>query len=93
MKRYGAKRYDTKGAAMKYEVPELSERFGVYIIANTLQDAQRVAIEHGCDAVWEVQLLRGLVPVLAGRIHAYQGGRWQPVQSTGRCTCGGCTAH
>lgn len=70
---------------MRYEVPELSERWGVHVTATTLGRAKRLARQHGCDAVWEVQ---GAIPLLPGRIWAYVDGQWVVVDSTGACACG-----
>jgi hypothetical protein len=75
---------------MKYEIPELSHRFGAFVTAETLSDAQRIARENGCDAVWEVELLHGMVPLLTGHIHAYAGGVWRVVPKDGPCSCRRC---
>ena len=73
---------------MRYEIPELSERYGSHVTATTLDRAKRLARQHGCDAVWEV---KGTIPQLAGRIWAYVAGQWVAVdESAGICTCGHC---
>lgn len=71
--------------ALKYEIPELSERMGVYVTADDLEDAKRIAREHGCDAVWEVKMFMGMVPLGTGRIHAYRGGAWEVVPPHAGC--------
>jgi hypothetical protein len=97
------KRNDTSDT-IRYEIPELSHRHGASIFASTLPDAQRIALEHGCNAVWQFEWCMEIRQRRDGScyfspgerlacIHAYQGGRWQVVEDTGRCTCGGCTAH
>jgi hypothetical protein len=75
---------------IRYEVPELSDRFGVFVLAETLSDAQRIARENLCDAVWEVKMAFGIMPLLCGSIHVFRDGKWQLAQKGQRCTCGTC---
>ncbi|WP_295413290.1 hypothetical protein [uncultured Thiodictyon sp.] len=82
------RKQQTNKVIIRYEIPELSHRLGSFICAETLPDAQRIALENGCNAVWEVH---GAIPQLV-QIYGYQDGGWYLVDMHNQaCTCGQCS--
>lgn len=74
---------------MRYEIPELSERFGCYVTATTLSRAKRIARKHGATAIWEVS--GDFIPLLVGSIYGFDGEHWVVIEDKGVCTCGRCS--
>lgn len=74
-----------------YEIPEMSERLGAFVVIEGLRRAMQVAQENGADAVWEVN--RGFVPMPTGRIWGLVDGQWIKVPEDYRCcSCAECAA-
>lgn len=69
---------------MRYEVPELSQRLGVYVTFPNRYDAFRAAEQAGCDAVWEVEM-KLATPLLNGRIWAFTEDGWLLVDPSSPC--------
>lgn len=75
---------------VRYELPELSERFGYFVTALDLATAKAIAEEHGVAAIWKVS---GIIPLFAGKIWSLVDGRWGLVPSDYRCcSCAECAA-
>lgn len=91
MKRNGNQKRGNGSRNGFFEIPEMSERFGAFIVVEGLQEAFKVAQEHGASAVWEV--VRGFVPMPTGRIWGLIDGQWIKVPEDYRCcSCPECAA-
>lgn len=92
MKRNGNQKRGNGSRKQYFEIPEMSERYGAFVVVEDLQEAFRVAEANDAGAVWEVE--RGFVPMPTGRIWGrVQTGEWIKVPDDYRCcTCAECAA-
>lgn len=51
----------------------MTAREGHFVVAESLESAQRIALENGCEAVWAVE---GPFCTFAGVLWAYVDGQW-----------------
>lgn len=91
MKRNGKQKRKNGNDTGYYEIPELSDKYGFFVVVEGRQNAQRLAQENGAGAVWEV--IRGFVPMPTGRIWGLVDGHWIKVPEDYRCcSCAECAA-